>query len=852
MRASPSGGNAHPSESDATNAKHEMIGRSAIVGGSSEAILPAFAPSRHPSTLPCGRRSRDVTLSTLMTSRFDRRARIGAAAMLLVASTPLLSHADEGQWMPSQIAELDATELRRLGLELEPRELYDPQAGGIMDAIVNLSGCSAGFVSPRGLVATNHHCAYGAIQAQSSVEHDYLTDGFLALDPSKELEAKGRTVRVLHSITDVTDRVRAVAKAEPDPAKRAEAVEREHKTIIAECEEADPAHRCRVAEFYNGSMVSLFTEIELEDVRLVYAPPSSVGNYGGEIDNWMWPRHTGDYTLLRAYVGPDGKPAPYSPDNVPYEPKRWLETNPEGVGPDDFVAVLGFPGHTDRYLPASEVQRQLEQFLPARVDLYGAWIDILEREGAADPAVKIKVAATLRSLANRHKNARGMIEGIHAIGLLDRRKDEETHLAQWASQPDNAQYADVLTRLAELTEERREAFDRELLVTHLAHSSNALAVAIDLVRWAKERSKPDLERASGYMDRDRTKLWSQQDRRIRDFDPKVDRATMAELFGRIEALPAEARFTTVRVADLGRLLGRTRVTDHDYAKALFDAADWGSIENSRDPLIVLARELVEVIEQREATARDRTGRMLELGPAYFEMLAAVRKGPVYPDANGTLRFSYATVAGYSPRDGLFATPQTTLTGQLAKHTGTDPFDLPARVREAAAKASSTYWSDPDLGDVPVCFLSSADTTGGNSGSPVVDGRGRWIGLNFDRVWENIAGDFGYSPARSRNIIVDVRYLLWSLDQVEDAGALLEELGVADRRGAPPREARRPRASEAETEAGTEASVGRALDQEPPPQETSRAGCGCSSSPSVPLGWSVLGLSLLLATPRRKR
>lgn len=781
-------------------------------------------------------------------------------AALAVATTLTLlipsARADEGQWMPNQIAELDQRELQRLGLELEPQELYDPEGGGVMDAIVNLSGCSAGFVSPRGLVATNHHCAYGAIQAQSTVEHDYLTDGFLARKPSEELEAKGRTVRVLQSITDVTDRVRGVADAQSDPMQRSEAVERERKAIVHECEEADPTLRCRVADFYNGSMFQLFAEMEIEDVRLVYAPPSSIGNYGGETDNWMWPRHSGDFTLLRAYVGPDGRPAPYASENVPYEPKRWLQTSPDGVGPGDFVAVLGFPGHTDRYLPAPEVERRLEQFLPARVDLYGAWIRILEDEGAADPEVKIKVAANLRSLANRHKNARGMIEGIRAIDLLVRRKKEEEQLAAWAAQPENAKYAEVLSRLAELAAVRRKTFERDFLVGNLARSSNALAIAIDLVRWAKERQKPDLERRVGYMDRDRAKSWTRQERRIRDFDRGVDRAMMAELFRRIEALPKEQRFTEVGVRDLDRLLAGTKVTDLDAAKKVFDAADWARIETSNDPMIRLARTLVPTIEELEDLGRERHGKMLQLGPLYFEMLESVRDGPVYPDANGTLRFSYASVQGYAPRDGLVAIPQTTVAGQVAKHTGLDPFDLPERVREAAPRAGTTYWADPDLGDVPVCFLSTADTTGGNSGSPVIDGRGRWIGLNFDRVWENIAGDFGYHPARSRNVIVDIRYLLWTLDELEDAAPVLEELGVADKRDAPPRRPRHRASPNDARTAPSGAKVGASVRQEDPAAAGSGGGCGCTTAHAASrngmLGSTSILLLAALACPRRRR
>lgn len=760
------------------------------------------------------------------------------------------ARANEGQWMPRQIAELDADELQRLGLELTAKELWNPEDGGLMSAIVNLGGCSAGFVSPKGLVASNHHCAHGAIQSLSSVEHDYLTDGFLAPTLGDELAAKGQSVKVLESIEDVTERVRSAAKSS-DPVSRANEVERATKEIIAACEDADAGVRCQLRGFYNGSEYHLFKFLEFTDIRLVYAPPSAVGNYGGEVDNWMWPRHTGDFSLMRVYASPDGKPAEYSEDNVPFSPKRWLEVSPEGVEPGDFIAILGYPGHTDRYLPAPEVERQLEQFLPARVDLYGEWIDILEAKGAQNPEVRIKVAATLRGFANRHKNARGMIEGIRALGLLDRRKAEEGELAKWAEGADE-KYRTVLADLAAMAKTRRRTFDGDFLVGNVHRASNALGIAITLVRRAKERTKPDLEREPQYMDRGEQRLWSSTQRKVANFDAGVDEAMLSTFLRRAEALEPAQSFTTATRGDLARRLAKTRVTDLAFAQAMFDAGDWDAVQASSDPMIAWARELLPAIERHSEADRRRKGEMLALGPLYFEMLRAVREGPVYPDANGTLRLSYATVRGYSPADGMIATPQTTLRGQVRKHRGEAPFDLPTRVRDAAPGAASTYWADPGLGDVPVCFLSDGDTTGGNSGSPVIDGKGRWVGLNFDRVWENIAGDFGYSSDRSRNIIVDIRYLLWTLDEVNQAAGLLDELGVSKLADA---KARPRTTSGTKTEDGSSnvglskrgpESVNAAVDSAP--------GCACSAgrTSNTELGWFALGLFAIGLGQRRRK
>ncbi len=753
--------------------------------------------------------------------------------------------------MPEQIAEIDRAQLEAAGLSLAPTALWNPAGdetnGGLMRAAVNLSGCSAAFISAEGLIATNHHCAYRALQARSSPEHDYLTEGFLARERSQELEATGATVRVLRRIEDVTDKVRAAATAAKDDRARRQAVERVEKELVAACEQG-PGARCDVASFYGGSQYRLFEYVELRDVRLVYAPPAAVGEYGGEIDNWMWPRHTGDFSLLRAYVGPDGGPADHAAENRPYRPAQYLKVSPDGVSPGDFVAVLGYPGSTQRYMPAVEVERWVEQVLPGMVSMYGEWIDILEREAARGDEVRIKVAALQKGLANRHKNARGMLDGIAHMGLVERRRGEDTALREWAAaQADKGTYAGVLDELAKLSAQARERHERTQLLGMLRRGPNLLAAAVHLARRAHEHGKPDLERTDQYMDRNQDRLWKGIERHLRDFDPGVDAALLASLLARNAALPKGQRS-----AALAGVVGRGKAGKDKGSPEAFQAAAAALVEASTlsvegrartlwdqpaaiaaddDPLLALARALAAEIDALEAEEGAAEGAQERLLPAYFEMLRAVRKGPIYPDANGTLRFSYATVRGYDKWDGQTQSPQTKLGGAMAKHTGKDPFDLPKKIRDQALAAKHSRWADSALADVPLCFLSSGDTTGGNSGSPVIDGKGRLVGLNFDRVWENIAGDFAYDISHSRNVSVDVRYLLWMLDEVESADHLLAELGIEP--------APATKASTAEPTA------------KPQTQPEKRSGCGCRAGAGEALS-GLAGLVLVLLGLGRMR
>ena len=808
-----------------------------------------------------------------------RRACFAALSVCTLTAAYLCSegdvHAGEGQWTPDQIEKLDAKKLADLGLELSAEQLWNAQGdennGGLMRAAVNLSGCSAAFISKQGLIATNHHCAYGALQANSTPEHDYLHDGFVARTQAEELPAKGRSVKVLRKQSDVTKRIKDAADAAKDDTARDEVIDRTSKQIVDDCEAGGDGISCQVASFYNGSEYRLFEYVEFRDIRVVYAPPASVGEYGGEVDNWMWPRHTGDFALLRAYASAEQKPAEPADTNVPYEPANFLEVSTDGVSDGDFVAILGYPGRTQRYLSAAEVKRNIEQILPGIVDLYGEWIAILEAQAKRDEAVNIKVAATKKSLANRHKNSRGMLAGLDHMKLLEKRSKEEAELAQWANGEGREAYKGVLEELTELSDEARATHDADFLLGALYYGPRSFAVAIDLVRNAHAKTLPDLERPSGFRDRDQKRLWSRQEGRLRDYDLEVDVELMASLLARVAKLDAVEGATADAWGELSKVvtskggepgnprafMGRARtlisgstVQNEDELKALWDSATPASLAKSKDPLIKAAVGLVARYEERDAREKKRGGALARLRPKYFEMLRELREGPIYPDANSTLRFSYATVRGYDKWDGTTQSPQSTLTEAVDKHTGAEPFNLPAKVRQKAPAAKHTYWSDPKLGDLPLCFMSDGDTTGGNSGSPVIDGKGRLVGFNFDRVWENIAGDFAYYDGHSRNISADVRHLLWMLDEVDDAAHILEEIGLAKFKDAPAKPTEGlvvPKGEDAEApEAPAEAQT--PADTSPASEPEKKGMCSIGGAGSV--GW--LGLLALVGLVRRRR
>jgi len=690
--------------------------------------------------------------------------------VMMVAAAALLT-AGEGKWTPMQVVEIDAAWLKQQGLELPVSRLWDPARGtGLLAGAVNIGGCSSGFVSATGLIATNHHCLFGQLQEHSRPGRDLITNGFLARTQAEELPSKTTRVTVPRRFTDVTKAVEAAVPAGADDLARFRAIEAKQKSLVAECEKQAHA-RCRVAAFDGGVQYVLIETMELRDIRLVYAPPRAVGEYGGEIDNWMWPRHTGDFAMARAYVAPDGQPAAYSASNVPYKPEFFFPIAQKGVQEGDFVMVLGYPGTTVRSLTAAEMDGRRDDFFVRREALYGEWIRLLEETTKGDEAGTIAVAATLKSLLNRYKNAQGQLAGLKRGRIIEKVKAHEDTVVPWARQRkewrESVAAKEALDRLAA---EAKATAARDFLFSEIPSSAQALRHATQLVRLAAERAKPDAEREPAYMERLLPQLRDRMERDAKSWFAKADMALFASFLKHARALPAGQRIGAVDALNtpVEALYAATRVTDTAERLKMFDETE-AELRARRDPLLDFAFALETELRAWNEATKQRDGAMARLRPQWRRAVNAHAGKPVAPDANSTLRVSFAHVKGYSPRDGVVYTPRTSLAGMLEKHTGEDPFNVPSSVQMAAQRAA-------DAAQVPLCFLADGDTTGGNSGSPVVNGRGELVGLNFDRVWENVANDFGYNPDIARNVSVDIRFLVWMLREVDRAENLLRELG----------------------------------------------------------------------------
>jgi hypothetical protein len=720
----------------------------------------------------------------------SRTALALCAALLAI---PASISATEGIWMPEQVPLL-AEELRQRGLEIAPAALAD-LTGHPLGAIVSLGGCSASFVSPDGLIVTNHHCVTGALQYNSTPERDLLAGGFLAALRELELGAgPGSRVWVTRGVEDVTAAVLDGLDGLGDLERQIE-IEARRKRLVAECE-APADVRCVVASFFEGSLYRRITQQELRDVRLVYAPAAGVGNFGGEIDNWMWPRHTGDFAFLRAYAGPDGQSAEPAPENVPFRPQHWLRMSTSELSADDFVVVLGTPGVTYRYQTAEEVHDDLDFGLPESNRYRRALMTLLEEAGAADPEVALRNSTRWNSLANFHKKVAGTLEAFERAGLLERRREEERAIAErLAGDPEAAAaHRRVMDEIAAQLARRRQTRERDLVLAWLSTASPLLAQAVLLHRLSIERERPDGEREPGYQERDWPTLEGRLRRAQSIIEPSTDRAGLRWVLQRALELPAGQRLEAIdqalaeRPGDtsearlealLDRLYSGTRLADLEERLALFSESAEGLAGRS-DPLLDLAAALHPLREQLEGRDREIAGAMSRLRPRYVAAVQEQRGGLLAPDANRTLRVSFGEVRGYAPRDGVRYAPQTTIAGILEKERGEDPFASPARLLERARAGGFDAYADPDLGTLPVNFLSTADSTNGSSGSATLNARGELVGLLFDGNYESMASDYLVEPEITRSIHVDARYMLWVMDAVDGAHHLLREMGLSPR------------------------------------------------------------------------
>ncbi len=690
--------------------------------------------------------------------------------------------ADEGMFPVSDIAGLN---LMEKGLEIAPGEIFNPDEICLIDGICRVNGCTGSFVSPAGLIITNHHCAYRAIQTASTADHDLLQNGFLASERTDEIPAPGYEVRITESYRDVSAEILASVTDEMDFAGRTRAIEKRRKEIEKQAEAEQPGIRAEVAEMFTGKTWVLFHYTFIKDVRLVFAPPSSVGNFGGEIDNWEWPRHTGDFAFLRAYVAADGSSAVYAADNVPYRPRRYIQVAADGVDENDFVFLLGYPGRTSRHRTAAFLDYEENCRLPNIVDLYQWQIGVLETAGQDDRSVALKLSSWIKSLANVEKRSRGQLQGLRRAGITAERARAEQDLQSFIdSDPQRRQkYGSVIQQIADVYQEMSAAADYELNLASLRQASRAMATAWSLVDAAHERQKQDLDREAAYMDRNFDRTRQRLLLSVGDWHGPTDNILLDGMRSRLQAvgaadrLPALARLIDDPSGQFGpQAFAQTRLANPETV------SDWLDLTPARlaevgDPFVDLMLDLYpEYLRLRELD-KQREGRLSQLYGSLIEVKQEFLKTGFVPDANGTLRMTFGRIESYSPADAVVKTPITTLRGVMEKTTGEDPFVTPARIQELYARGDFGRYAHPRLAQVPVNILYSTDTTGGNSGSPILNARGQLVGVNFDRTFEATINDFAWNRNYSRSLGVDIRYALWITGEVYQAGHLLDEMGI---------------------------------------------------------------------------
>jgi hypothetical protein len=711
----------------------------------------------------------------------------------LAILTSFVAQAEEGMWMPQQLPQV-AKQLKAAGLKLDPATLTKLTEFP-MGAVVSLGGCSASFVSPQGLVITNHHCVYNSVAVNSTPERDLLANGFLAKTMAEELPAApGSRVFVTEAVENVSARVVTPEVAKLNGRARVEAMENNQKALVAECEK-DAGYRCTVASFYGGLEFYRIKQLEIRDVRLVHAPPAGVGKFGGDTDNWMWPRHTGDYGFYRAYVSRDGKAADFAKDNVPYTPKHFLKIAREGVKEGDFIMALGYPGRTNRHRLPSEVAFTFDWNYPAFVKASGETLAVIERETKTDAAARLKYAGQVASVNNYYKNRKGMIASYEGSDILARKTAEHNALKAWVNgnAARKAEFGTDIEAVEKLIAERDAGTKRDFFLGY--STPRFLNSARTLYRLANERAKPNAERKSGYQERDMPRLTAAITGQDRTYVESVDKALVLNFLKQYSAQPANEHN-----AAFDNALGIKPGMGEAELKAALDKAYAGSqlhnkdfrtswlnkspaeFQASKDSFIKAAVALYDADRKEEAQEEELGGNIQKAYASYMKAKIAYMnsKGQaVYPDANSTLRVTFGNIKGREyGADGTGAwTAFTTVKGVVAKHTGEGEFNAPEKQLAAIRAKDFGRYADPKLKTVPVDYLATLDITGGNSGSAALNARGELIGLAFDGTLDSIISDWDFNKTATRDIQVDIRYILWNMEKVDHADKLLKEMNA---------------------------------------------------------------------------
>lgn len=706
--------------------------------------------------------------------------RIKLIVLIVLAFSAVDLHAEEGMFPISSIDQLGLSEK---GLQLTSKDIFNPDDTCLLDGICRVNGCTGSFVSANGLIITNHHCAYRAIQSASTKENDWLKNGFFSKSMEQEIPAPGYVVRITESYRDVSADVLSVLTDSMTAAERSKAVEKRRKELEKKAEEENPGMRADIAEMFTGKTYVLFFYTYIRDVRLVFAPPSSVGNFGGAVDNWEWPRHTGDFSFMRAYVAPDGSMADYDKANVPYQPKRHIQVSPAGANENDFVFLLGYPGRTARHKTASFLEYEQNVRLPYVVDLYQWQIATMDSMSKNDRSVALKHSSRKQNLANVEKRSRGQLKGLRRANIVAKRRAVEAGLQSFIdSDPARKErYGSLLKEIDQVYADLGESADYRLTLNDTVSASRGLGLAYTIYDAAAERAKSDLDRESAYMDRNFERTVNRAVLGWKDWHRETDMKMLAEMKRRLREI-GKANSTEVVKAFLDdesygdEAFEKTRFNDETFIRSLFTKSV-DELKEVDDPfmkaVIGLYPEFVRLREEGKETEG-------KLGRLYGELIGVkqeFQKTSFVPDANATLRMTYGNVKGYSPEDAVYKSPATTLRGVIEKTTGEEPFVTPDRIRELYDKGDFGNFLHPKLNQVPVALLYNTDTTGGNSGSPILNARGELVGVNFDRAFEATINDFAWNESYSRSIGVDIRYVLWVTGKVYQSQRLLDEMGV---------------------------------------------------------------------------
>lgn len=677
--------------------------------------------------------------------------------------------ADEGMWMLPYLQKMNAKDMKARGCKLSAEEIYSMNNSSLKDAIVIFGGgCTGEIVSPDGLLFTNHHCGYGSIQALSSVEHDYLKNGFWAMSRAEEIPAPGLKVRFIRKIVDVTS---DVLGAVPDIAggeERSRLVAEHAEAVKSRFEAENPGMEISVKPFFGGNQFFAFVIEVFSDVRLVGTPPTSIGKFGGDTDNWMWPRHTGDFSIFRVYAGPDNKPADYAPENRPYKAEKFLKVSLNGYDEADFAMIMGFPGSTQRYMTSYEIDRMLEVENPQRIFIRGERQAILKEDMAASDKVRIQYASKYAQSSNYWKNSIGMSRGIKRLDVKSRKQEQEAAFRAWAAKntlPTEG-YVDALDKIRESVEETLPSY------ASLQYLQEAFLRAVEILtpaRYSGSLKGAELEKAlKGF---------------YKDYNMPTDRRVAKRMFRIVKENCKELPSVFAEVIDK-RFGGDTDAyVDYLYDNSVFAdeqralAAVASGRELKEDPAAVLSESIVG--KMRELSKAQKEGRQKYADGHRLYIAGLMRMQPKKAwasDANFTIRLTYGRILPYNPADGIRYNYYTTLKGVMEKENPENPteFTVPAKLKELyAAKDFGRYANAK--GELPTCFLADCDITGGNSGSPVLNAKGSLIGLAFDGNWEAMSGDVAFEPELQRTIAVDVRYVLFVIDKFAGAGWLLDEL-----------------------------------------------------------------------------